>query len=229
MPSAFKFIIVCALVSIAIVTTNAVESPSFVFDHLSLNVTDPMKATEWYVSHLGGVADGDSAVRFGGVRLSFRKAAEAPPSSGSVIDHLAFASAAMAAGFSTDPWGTRIEIVSGHAGQTLHHVHLLATDPSAMLNWLTKSFGGERANVDGLNAARFGTVLVAVDRSEREPAPSAGRVIDHLGWATPNVDASAATLKSAGVTFTIEPRTAGNLRMAFVEGPNRLRVEIVQR
>jgi len=46
---------------------------------------------------------------------------------------------------------------------------------------------------------------------------------------TANLDTSAAALKSAGVTFTIEPRTAGNLRMAFVEGPNRLRVEIVQR
>jgi catechol 2,3-dioxygenase-like lactoylglutathione lyase family enzyme len=135
----------------------------------------------------------------------------------------------MPAGLSEDPWGTHIEIVNGRAGQTLHHIHLLATEPSVMLTWLTKSFGGERTNVDGLNAARFGTVLVAVDRSASEPAPSAGRVIDHLGWATPNLDASAATLKSAGVTFTIEPRTAGNLRMAFVEGPNRLRVEIVQR
>src|SRR5437763_9951932 len=129
MPSAFKFVIVCAVVSIAIVTTNAAEPASFAFDHLSLNVADPMKATEWYVSHLGGAADGDSAVRFGGVRLSFRKAADAPPSAGSVIDHLAFASGTMPAGLSEDPWGTRIEVVRAREGQTLHHIHLLATDP----------------------------------------------------------------------------------------------------
>ena len=35
--------------------------------------------------------------------------------------------------------------------------------------------------------------------------------------------------KENGVKFTTEPRTTGNLKMAFVEGPNQLRVEILQR
>ena len=229
MPSPFKFVIVCVTCVLAVAGATAAGNGEFVFDHLSLNVADPAKATAWYASHLGGVPDGDASVRFGTVRLSFRQSAAAKPSAGSVIDHLAFATDGMPAGFSEDPWGTRIEIVPARTGGTLHHIHLLATDPDATLRWLMQSFGGERTAVNGIVGVTFGPVLVAVEKAEREPAPSAGRAIDHMGWGTMNLETSAATLMSAGVKFTIQPRTAGNLKMAFVEGPNQLRVEIVQR
>ena len=229
MPSTIKHVIVCIACVVAGHVASAATPEEFVFDHLSLNVGDPAAATAWYVSHLGGVADGDSAVRFGTVRLSFRRSATPAPSAGSVIDHLAFSADGMPAGFLTDPWGTRLEIVKRGASGTLDHVHVLATDPDATIKWLLESFGGERVNADGLQAVTFGPVRVAVERVEREPAPSEGRVIDHAGWRTANLDASAAALKRAGVTFTIQPRTAAGLKMAFVEGPNRLRVEVLQR
>jgi hypothetical protein len=68
-----------------------------------------------------------------------------------------------------------------------------------------------------------------VQRADRAPEPTAGHVIDHFGFAVADVDASAAALAAAGVKFAIQPRTVGVLRMAFVEGPDQLRVETVQR
>src|SRR5262245_24229469 len=179
MPSPFKSVIVCVLVVLAAGVALA-GNGDFVFDHLSLNVADPGKAADWYASHLGGTPDGDSAVRFGSVRLSFRRSASSKPSAGTVIDHLAFAADALPAGFSEDPWGTRIEIVARKTGDKLHHIHVLATNPETTMNWLAQSFGGGRTRVDGLDVVKFGTVLVAVERVDREPAPSAGHVIDHM-------------------------------------------------
>lgn len=228
MPSPLKFAVVAAACAVAAVVAGAAGS-ELAFDHLSLNVGDPSAATEWYASHLGGVRDGDAAVRFGSVRLSFRKSTTSKPSEGSVIDHLAFVADSMPPGFSQDPWGTRLEIVRTKSTETLHHIHVLATNPEATMTWLTQSFGGARTRVDRFDGVKYGPVLVAVDRVDHEPAPSAGHVIDHMGWNTPNLDAAAEALMTAGVKFTTQPRTAGNLRMAFVEGPNQLRVEIVQR
>ncbi len=228
MPAPFKFVIGCVLCAFA-AAIGASGNSDFVFDHLSLNVANPEKATEWYASHLGGTPDGDSAVRFGSVRLSFRQSATSKPSEGTVIDHVAFSVDTWPAGFSEDPWGTRIEIVRGTTADKLHHIHVLATSPDATMNWLLQSFGGTRARVDGLEGVKFGSVLVAVQRVDHEPAPSAGHVIDHMGWGPHNLDAAAAELTAAGVKFTTQPRTVGNLPMGFVEGPNQLRVEIVQR
>jgi hypothetical protein len=229
MPSPFKFLIVCVLCVSAAALAAAGTNNDFVFDHLSLNVADPGKATEWYASHFGGTRDGDSAVRFGSVRLSFRQSVAAKPSAGTVIDHLAFVADMSPVGFSEDPWGTRIEIVRGKTANALHHIHVVATNPDLTMNWLAHSFGGERERIDGLEGVKFGTVLVAVERVDHEPSASAGHVIDHMGWATQNLDAAVAELTSGGVKFTTQPRRVGNLFMAFVEGPNQLRVEIVQR
>ena len=76
---------------------------------------------------------------------------------------------------------------------------------------------------------KFGTLSIAIRQVPRDPGGSVGDVIDHLAWTTANLGAAVAVLKHNGVNFTTEPRTTGNLRMAFVEGPNQLRVEILQR
>src|SRR5215831_7740392 len=175
MPSPFKFVIVVAACAAAAVVARA-AGDEFAFDHLSLNVGDPAGATEWYASRLGGAPDGDAAVRFGSVRLSFRKSATSKPSEGSVIDHLAFAVDSMPSGFSQDPWGTRIEIVRTKSAEKLHHIHVLATNPDATMTWLTQTFGGARARVEGLDGVMYGPVLVAVERVDHEPAPAAGHV-----------------------------------------------------
>jgi len=234
----------------AVATPRAVEDLSF--DHISFSVSEPAKAAAWYVKNLGAAPDGTAGVAFGSVRFRFRQAAAAGPSAGSVIDHLGFGFTSLAAKVDAwraagiapiatpqnagglqstwfqDPWGVRLELLQDER-PGLHHVHLLATDRKATLNWLTNSLGGARVSGSGLEMLTFGALSIAVLEVSQPPVGSASSVIDHLGWTTANVDDAAAVLKRSGVTFTIEPRTTGNLRMAFIEGPNQLRVEVLQR
>jgi catechol 2,3-dioxygenase-like lactoylglutathione lyase family enzyme len=61
-------------------------------------------------------------------------------------------------------------------------------------------------------------------------APSRGRSIDHIGFSVPDVAAALAGLKSAGVKVTAEPRTIANgqLKFAFIEGPDGIAIELVE-
>lgn len=225
------------------------------YDHVHLVVPEPAKAAEWYVRYMGGVSAGPpDQVAFGATLFMFRKG-DAQPSARTVIDHVGFSFANLeqkmrewqAAGvkvtspvrtvpglfplaFIEDPWGVKIEAVQDPEALGFHHVHLRATDPEAMLAWLAKSFGGERVKMkDRLDAVRYGAVSILVQRSQEPPDPSAGHVLDHLGWRVPDVDRLAAELKEAGTPITIAPRNAGALRIAFVEGPEHLRVELLRR
>jgi catechol 2,3-dioxygenase-like lactoylglutathione lyase family enzyme len=243
-------LVTLAAMTLATAAPHAADDLSF--DHISFSVADPAKAAAWYVKTFGATPDGTAGVTFGSIRFRFRQAGSAAPSAGSVIDHLGFAVTSLeakaaewrAAGLTPiaapqnsggikavwfeDPWGVRLELLQDeHAG--LHHVHLLATDRAVTLKWLTDSLGGTRVDQSGLEMLKFGALSVAVLEAAGTPVGSASSVVDHLGWTTASVDEAAAVLKQAGVKFTIEPRTTGTLRMAFIEGPNQLRVEILQR
>lgn len=227
------------------------------YDHMHMRVPDPAKAAEWYVKYMEGEKGATpSEAKFGTTVLMFMKAQEAaPPSAGSVIDHIGFSfkdlDAKMkeleAAGtkvvtpvrdipglfklaFIEDPWGVKIEIVQDDETPGFHHIHLRAKDPAAMMKWVSDSFGGESAKLkDRIDGLKFGTVWVLAQPSKEDLAPSIGRAIDHLGWGTKDLDKSSAELKTKGVKFTSEPRTYGALKFVFVEGPEGLRVELLQR
>jgi predicted enzyme related to lactoylglutathione lyase len=66
-------------------------------------------------------------------------------------------------------------------------------------------------------------------RPSTRVAPSPGRAIDHLGWRAPEIDAKIAELKQKGVQITGEPRDVRDLRVAFVEDPSKVRIELVRR
>ena len=196
---------------------------------------------------------------FGKTRLIFQRNEKALPSAGGSVDHLGFSvpdiDAALksleAAGakitqpvkevnglfklaFIEDPWGTRLEIVQDPEFPGLHHLHLRGADPSAVLAWYQQQFpagvaGKLKDRIDGLN---FGGVWLLVARGEA--APSRGRSIDHIGFRPANVDAFVAGAKTRNVTVTTEPRPltlsdGTTVRLAFIEGPEGIRIELVQR
>jgi catechol 2,3-dioxygenase-like lactoylglutathione lyase family enzyme len=251
-PLVFATLAALALGNFAFAVARPRAAEDLSFDHISFSVSEPAKAAAWYVKNLGATPDGTAGAAFGSIRFRFRQAAAAGPSAGSVIDHLGFGFTSLAskveewraagltpiatpqnagglqATWFQDPWGVRLELLQDER-PGLHHVHLLATDRAATLNWLTNSLGGTRRSGSGLEMLRFGALSIAVLEVSQPPVGSASSVIDHLGWTTASVDDAAALLKRSGVKFTIEPRTTGNLRMAFIEGPNQLRVEVLQR
>jgi catechol 2,3-dioxygenase-like lactoylglutathione lyase family enzyme len=196
---------------------------------------------------------------FGQTRVIFQRNEKALPSMGSSIDHIGFSVADIDAtmkalesdgakiaqavrdvpglftlAFVEDPWGTRLEIVQDPQFPGLHHVHLRGTDPAAVLAWYQREFpaatvGKLKDRIDGLN---FGGVWLLVQRGEA--TPSQGHSIDHVGFRPVNVDAFVAAAKTRNVKVLTEPRplTLANgtsIRLAFIEGPDRVRLELVQR
>jgi catechol 2,3-dioxygenase-like lactoylglutathione lyase family enzyme len=195
---------------------------------------------------------------FGETRVIFQRSESARPSSGSVLDHVGFSVADIDAAlkaleadgarvatpardvaglfklaFIEDPWGVRLEIVQDSAKLGLHHVHLRAADPTAALTWYVDKVGGTigklKDRVDGIN---YGGVWLLVQRGDA--TPSQGHAIDHIGFRPLNVDEVVAGLKAKNVKVTTEPRpltlaSGTSMRLAFIEGPDGVRIELVQR
>src|SRR5260370_1513279 len=60
--------------------------------------------------------------------------------------------------------------------------------------------------------------------------PTKGRVIDHVGFSVDNLPEALERMRKDGVTVTDEIRTAhdGKIKYAFVEGPDKIRIELVE-
>jgi catechol 2,3-dioxygenase-like lactoylglutathione lyase family enzyme len=246
---------------VALAASAAAQTPILpIVDHIHLNVPDQAKAVEWYQKNFGGktLAEAPDRLLLGDTRLIFLKNDKGTPSPGSALDHLGFSvpdlDAAMKSleangakiatpardvpglfklGFVDDPWGTRIEVVQDPDKLGLHHVHLRAPDPAAVLAWYKEKFGGETAKLkDRLDGLRYSGVWILVQRGDA--VPSEGHAIDHIGWQTPNLAAKTAELKAQNVKFTTEPRplklASGTMvNFAYLEGPAGAKIELVQR
>jgi catechol 2,3-dioxygenase-like lactoylglutathione lyase family enzyme len=131
--------------------------------------------------------------------------------------------------FVEDPWGTKIEIIDGPDTRVLHHLHLHSADAKGTLDWYEAAFGGERKKFKGaLAAIKYNDIWLIVQGSRKELAPTKGRAMDHLGWNFPDLDAAAKDLEAKGVKFTLEPRPYKTVNIAFIDGPDGVRIELVQ-
>lgn len=135
----------------------------------------------------------------------------------------------MTLGFVEDPWGTKIELIDDTALRGVHHIHLSSADPTATLAWYQNIFGGEMAQFGGaLPGVFYGDIWVLAAQARGEIAPTMGRSLDHLGWNFPDLEAAAVEMKAKGAVFSMEPRDYRGIRISFVEGPDGVRIEVVQ-
>ncbi len=226
------------------------------YHHVHLNASDPPAAAEWYAKNLGGEATKVgpfSAVGFGKVKILWFKSKEGTPGSvGSAVDHIGFSYKDIDAkmkelaeskveivsgveqegpikyAFVKDPWGTLIEIVQDPEIEGFHHAHLATTDPQATLKWYTEAFGGEISRFAGLiPGVRYGDVWLLAKKVAKASAPTKGRAVDHLSWAFADLDAAAVELKAKGVKFNSGPYAFGTGKIAFVEDPLGVLIELV--
>ena len=131
--------------------------------------------------------------------------------------------------FVEDPWGTKIELINDADLRGMHHLHLASADPERTLAWYAENFGGESDSFAGvLPGLNYGNIWLLVDRADAAPVPTQGRSLDHLGWKYEDLTAAAEMLKASGVEFTVEPRPFRGIRISFVEGPDRVRIELVE-
>ena len=228
-------------------------------DHIHLAAPDQPKAVEWYRAHFGAepTPEGPDRAMLGTTRLIFQKSEMPKPSTGSILGAIGFSVSDLDGAIKklqadgvkmvmppmvmqgirsaqvVDPWGTMIDVVQEPKKLGLHHITLAAPDPAATLAWFASAFGGKvekyENKTDGIN---YGGVWLFATRGNGEP--SAGHSIDHIGFRPANVDNSVAALKARSVKVTTEPRplvlpSGTAMRLAFIEGPGGVRIELVQR
>jgi catechol 2,3-dioxygenase-like lactoylglutathione lyase family enzyme len=138
------------------------------------------------------------------------------------------------------------------------HLHLFSDDPVAAGEWYMKFFGARRRGTqpvsreprfykeyqvgpsmslmaDAVNIIIFPSQHARQANPEQwkgrtELASSRGRSIDHVGFSVDNLSETLERMRKEGVKVTAEPRTAfgGKLKFAFIEGPDKIRIEVVE-
>ena len=140
----------------------------------------------------------------------------------------------------------------------LGHVHLLSADPVAAGEWYIKYFGATRRGKEppSREAGFYKGYQVGPSMSltsdniniiifPKEFAPTAypgpwknrtsfdsteGRVVDHIGYSFDNLSDALERMRKDGVKVTQEIKTAfhSKVKYAFIEGPDRIRIELVE-
>jgi catechol 2,3-dioxygenase-like lactoylglutathione lyase family enzyme len=119
-----------------------------------------------------------------------------------------------------------------------HHIHVFCSDLAATERWFADGLGAklvERRDSRGVPGVvlRLGgaQILLRPAREGEDLAPAGARRFgaDHFGLEVSDVDATVAELKRRGVFVEVEPWDfSPNSRIAFVKGPDEVRIELVQ-
>ena len=119
------------------------------------------------------------------------------------------------------------------------HIHVFCTDLPASERWFVDGLGGKllrRRIVSGTPASDVELAGVAIFLRGPRPGQVAAddwvnlTGINHFGLAVRDLDETARVLKERGIQFSVEPfQLQPDLRIAFIVGPDGLRIELLQR
>jgi len=121
----------------------------------------------------------------------------------------------------------------------LDHVHVLCSDVEGAVKYFKEVFSGQevsrgelrgfpmiRVDVKGVIVTLMGTDPLA---GKLEPGKGS-RGLDHFGFKVRDLEKEAEDLKKKGAKFSIEPSASPlGIKYAFVEGPEGIRIELVER
>ena len=123
---------------------------------------------------------------------------------------------------------------------TYDHIHVRTKDPEGMASFFETMFGAKvlrliqsdgvpRVDLDVNGLAIFIASVPPeehIDLSPRDPHLG----LDHFGFRVDDIDGAVEDLRSKGAEIYVEPRTIRpGVRIAFVRGPDDVRIEILQR
>jgi catechol 2,3-dioxygenase-like lactoylglutathione lyase family enzyme len=119
-----------------------------------------------------------------------------------------------------------------------HHIHVFCSDLEATERWFTEGLGATVANradsrgVTGVTLKLGGAnVLLRPAREGEVLVPAGPRHFgpDHFGLQVDDVDATVEQLRGRGVYIEVEPWDfSPGARIAFIKGPDEVRIELVQ-
>ncbi len=125
---------------------------------------------------------------------------------------------------------------------SINHVHIRSADPHASAAWYTEHFG---ARLLSSREVMPGTITVSMDAGgpvrlnisskpegssdERASAELNRLGLEHFGFDVDDIEADIARLQEAGVRVVLPiTEVAGGTRLAYIEGPDDVLIELVQ-
>jgi catechol 2,3-dioxygenase-like lactoylglutathione lyase family enzyme len=138
------------------------------------------------------------------------------------------------------------------------HLHLFSADPVAAGEWYAKYFGAKRRGTrapsreprlyrgyqigpsTSLDLDNVNIIIFPVEYSKKahpehwkdktELDSTKGHVVDHVGFSVANLPEALEKLRKDGVKVTDEIRSVagGKIKFAFIEGPDKIRIELVE-
>ncbi len=122
---------------------------------------------------------------------------------------------------------------------SFEHVHIYCSDLDASEQWFIEKIGAELIRHRDPKPARAtdlrlgGATLFLREEVPGENLGTAGPArfgTDHIGLRVDDLEATATELKRRGVSFAVEPyEIRPGLRIAFIQGPDQVRIELLQR
>ena len=121
----------------------------------------------------------------------------------------------------------------------LDHVHVICQDVEEAVQYFKSVFEGQevsRGEVRGLPMVRVEVQGVPLNLMGTDPG--AGRLIpgkgsrglDHFGFKVRDMEKTIADLQKKGARVTLGPSvTSAGIKYAFIEGPENIRIELVER
>jgi glyoxylase I family protein len=119
----------------------------------------------------------------------------------------------------------------------LNHIHIICSDLTASESWFVEGLGAElveRRESRGMATSelRLAGIRLLLRVAHEDEAPASGRQRrygpDHFALEVADVDATVETLRARGVAIAREPADSPRNRVAFIQGPDDLVIELVE-
>ncbi|GJD44473.1 Lactoylglutathione lyase [Methylobacterium cerastii] len=119
----------------------------------------------------------------------------------------------------------------------IDHVHLRSRDAAAAAAFYVDTLAAREIRREGTPLSRvvldLGGLRVFIEQAPADLAPPATAPhlgIEHIGLGVADIDATMADLRARGVTVLVETTVMRpGLRVAFIDGPDGVRIEILER
>jgi catechol 2,3-dioxygenase-like lactoylglutathione lyase family enzyme len=224
--------------------------------HLHLNVSDVPAMSRFWVGVMGaqpiklGTVDG---VRIPAAIILFKPGKPTGPMAGSVINHVgvtvqslkAYSAKVTAAGFVVEPGtnpkqgtfngpdGIRVELTEDDAAtapMAFHHIHWNTPEPKEIQAWYADKFGAIPGMRGKFIAADLPGSNLSFNPVEPLPAPTKGRILDHIGFEVKSLAEFCKRLEAKGVKFDIPYRAVPQLgiSVAFLTDPWGTYIELTE-
>jgi catechol 2,3-dioxygenase-like lactoylglutathione lyase family enzyme len=227
-----------------------------VMGHLHVNTADVGAQKKFWVDILGAkpVKLGpNEGVAMPGAIILFKAAAPSGPSVGSTVGHVGILVASL------DPYTSKLDaqgikyernpngrqvMVAGPDGLTVelsadpsvaggirfHHIHFFTPDPLAIQAWYAEKFSAKPGKRASWEAGDLPGANLTYAKATDPVAPTANRVLDHIGFEVRDLEAFCKKLEAAGVKFDTPYRKIPQLgiSLAFLTDPWGTRIELTE-